>query len=154
VKRTEVVLVSPVSLQRTRAERWANGLLALLVVGVAGAIALGLIAGPPCPLARYLHVLCPMCGTTRAVHRFLAGDVLGAFRLNPLFLCWCGLAASAYAELLHRAAGRPGAGPGERLLRGTAARPVILRSVQVVLAMQAIWANTVLRDVLMSPGLK
>jgi hypothetical protein len=36
----------------------------------------------------YFHELtgwyCPVCGTTRALHQLLHGNVAGAFRLNPL----------------------------------------------------------------------
>ena len=39
---------------------------------------------PPCPLHRYTGLWCPGCGTTRALHQLLHGNVAAAFRFNPL----------------------------------------------------------------------
>ena len=39
---------------------------------------------PPCPLHRYTGLWCPGCGTTRALHQLLHGNVVSAFRFNPL----------------------------------------------------------------------
>ena len=39
---------------------------------------------PPCPLHRYTGLWCPGCGTTRALHQLLHGNVATAFRFNPL----------------------------------------------------------------------
>ncbi len=39
---------------------------------------------PVCPVWRFFHVLCPGCGTTRALACLLRGDIPGALRLNAL----------------------------------------------------------------------
>jgi hypothetical protein len=39
---------------------------------------------PPCPLHRYTGLWCPGCGTTRALHQLLHGNVAAAFQFNPL----------------------------------------------------------------------
>lgn len=39
---------------------------------------------PPCPFRALTGYVCPGCGTTRAVHALLRGEVAGAFAYNPL----------------------------------------------------------------------
>jgi hypothetical protein len=39
---------------------------------------------PQCPIHQYLGILCPGCGTTRALAALLHGHMLDALRLNPL----------------------------------------------------------------------
>ena len=39
---------------------------------------------PPCLFRKLTGLQCPGCGTTRALHHLLHGDVAGAFRLNPM----------------------------------------------------------------------
>lgn len=39
---------------------------------------------PQCPIHHYLHILCPGCGTTRALAALLHGDFAEALRLNAL----------------------------------------------------------------------
>ena len=39
---------------------------------------------PPCIFRAMTGLLCPGCGSTRALHHLLHGDAGGAFRLNPL----------------------------------------------------------------------
>lgn len=39
---------------------------------------------PPCLFHSLTGLQCPGCGTTRALHHLLHGDVAGAFRLNPM----------------------------------------------------------------------
>jgi hypothetical protein len=41
---------------------------------------------PPCLFHLATGLQCPGCGSTRALHHLLHGDVAGAFRLNPLLL--------------------------------------------------------------------
>jgi hypothetical protein len=39
---------------------------------------------PRCPVATYLHLQCPGCGTTRALSALLHGHLAQALQLNPL----------------------------------------------------------------------
>ena len=39
---------------------------------------------PQCPIHRYLHLLCPGCGTTRALAALLRGDIVHALHCNAL----------------------------------------------------------------------
>ena len=76
-----------------------QGRLAAIVVAAAPLVCLGLAAMillrfpperygfyPVCPVYRYLHVLCPGCGATRALAALLRGRVNEAFRLNWLIV--------------------------------------------------------------------
>jgi hypothetical protein len=58
---------------------------------------------PVCPVYRYLHVLCPGCGATRALAALLHGRVADALRLNALFVAILPFAA-CYAALCCRRA--------------------------------------------------
>ena len=40
----------------------------------------------PCPFHHITGLYCPGCGSQRAVHLLLHGDILGAFRFNPLMV--------------------------------------------------------------------
>ena len=39
---------------------------------------------PVCPFRAFTGFNCPGCGTTRALHQLLHGNVFAAFKLNPL----------------------------------------------------------------------
>lgn len=39
---------------------------------------------PPCPVRHYTGLLCPGCGTLRALHELLHGHFGAAFQYNPL----------------------------------------------------------------------
>ncbi|MDO4224430.1 MAG: DUF2752 domain-containing protein [Bergeyella zoohelcum] len=41
---------------------------------------------PSCPTYSILGIYCPGCGTQRAFHYLLHGDITMAFRFNPLFV--------------------------------------------------------------------
>ena len=41
---------------------------------------------PPCPFHRLTGLYCPGCGSLRAVHQLLHGNLLTAFSLNPLLI--------------------------------------------------------------------
>ena len=41
---------------------------------------------PACPFRSLTGLLCPGCGTTRALHEIVHGDFAAAFMLNPLLL--------------------------------------------------------------------
>ena len=53
---------------------------------------------PVCPVWRYFHVLCPGCGTTRAMADLLRGDVRGALRMNALTTVLLPLLGFVFAE--------------------------------------------------------
>ncbi|HYM62366.1 MAG TPA: DUF2752 domain-containing protein [Thermoanaerobaculia bacterium] len=58
---------------------------------------------PPCVFHAITGLQCPGCGTTRAMHALLHGDVLRALWFNPLLLMYLPiLAAGAIAELRGR----------------------------------------------------
>ncbi|MCB0464112.1 MAG: DUF2752 domain-containing protein [Aequorivita sp.] len=40
----------------------------------------------PCPFHYITGLFCPGCGSQRAIHLLLHGDILGAFRFNPLMV--------------------------------------------------------------------
>ena len=76
----------------------------LLVVAVLVMLVLGFIyyaldpstsdAFPRCPFLSLTGYKCPGCGSQRAVHALLNGDVAGAFRFNALLMIavpWMGL---------------------------------------------------------------
>ena len=51
---------------------------------------------PPCIFYAVTGLLCPGCGTTRALHQLLHGNVAEAFRLNPfLFVLMLGALVAA-----------------------------------------------------------
>jgi hypothetical protein len=41
---------------------------------------------PPCPFHLLTDLYCPGCGSTRAFHRLLHGNVSGAMAMNPLMV--------------------------------------------------------------------
>ncbi len=44
------------------------------------------INAPPCAFHELFGLYCPGCGSTRALRRVIRGDLIGAFRYNPLFI--------------------------------------------------------------------
>jgi len=40
----------------------------------------------PCPFHHFTGLYCPGCGSQRAIHLLLHGDIVGAFRFNPLMV--------------------------------------------------------------------
>jgi hypothetical protein len=59
---------------------------------------------PRCPIFRFLHVICPGCGATRALAALLHGRIADALHYNalvvfllPLFVAFC---ANAYISIL------------------------------------------------------
>jgi hypothetical protein len=59
---------------------------------------------PPCPLHALTGLYCPGCGSTRALHALLQGDVPGAMAMNPLLVIALPLLA---AMALNAAGWRP-----------------------------------------------
>lgn len=41
---------------------------------------------PPCPFRLLTGLYCPGCGSLRAIHLFLHGHLLAAFRMNPILV--------------------------------------------------------------------
>jgi hypothetical protein len=39
---------------------------------------------PPCPFHAFTGLYCPGCGSTRAIFQLLQGNLIAAFRYNPL----------------------------------------------------------------------
>jgi hypothetical protein len=96
------VIVDP----RSRMARAVRAVAPLAVVALAAAV---LLRFPPdryafypvCPVYRYLHLLCPGCGTTRALAALLHGDLGEALRLNALTTLLMPFAA-IYAAFCYR----------------------------------------------------
>ena len=58
---------------------------------------------PRCPINQYFHVLCPGCGSTRALAALMHGSFAEAFRLNALTTL-LGPIALVYATICYRRA--------------------------------------------------
>ena len=101
-----------------RDKRRDHLLAALLAVIAAGAVLLELFdpatSGifPPCPVRYLTGWYCPGCGSLRAIHQLLHGNLRSAWALNPLtvvllpFLTY-GLASLALLELCGRGLPQP-----------------------------------------------
>ena len=72
---------------------------------------------PPCPVLALTGWLCPGCGSTRALHALLHGDLAKALAMNPLLV----IASPLLAWMALNAAGVNL--PGRRLLMPWAANP-------------------------------
>lgn len=80
----------------TDARAWLRHPLGLALGGLAAAVAAVVLwnvdprqAGsplPPCPSEWLTGLFCPGCGTTRALHALLHGDLAGALAMNPLLV--------------------------------------------------------------------
>lgn len=55
---------------------------------------------PRCPFRMLTGLQCPGCGTTRALHQLLHGNVGAAFRLNPMLFVLMAVALCAVPSLL------------------------------------------------------
>ena len=53
---------------------------------------------PPCMFHELTGLQCPGCGTTRALHHLLHGDVAGAFRLNAMLFAVAPFSALALSS--------------------------------------------------------
>ena len=95
----------------TRSNRtawFALGLLAAIGVGVVYFVD-PRVAGnyPPCPFLYLTGCYCPGCGTLRAVHRLLHGDLPGAIGYNPLTIAFMPFLAGCAADCVAWRWGRP-----------------------------------------------
>ena len=61
---------------------------------------------PQCPIHRYFHILCPGCGTTRAIAALLHGNVAQALQLNALTTLLLPVALTYAASCYRRYIGR------------------------------------------------
>lgn len=89
----------------TRALDWRLKAAGGLLIALAGAALLFLVDPRIAPLPRCpLHVLsglhCPGCGSTRALHLLLHGDIAGAWRMNLLLVVTLPLAGALIAAQL------------------------------------------------------
>lgn len=41
---------------------------------------------PPCLFQKFTHYYCPGCGSLRAIHNLLNGNIAAAFRMNPFLV--------------------------------------------------------------------
>ena len=84
----------PVELRRRRPLRLALGAGCIAVLAVVWAFDPS-TAGffPRCPMFALTGLQCPGCGTTRALHALLHGDVATAFSFNPFTLFLLALVA-------------------------------------------------------------
>lgn len=86
---------------------------------------------PPCPLRWATGWLCPGCGSLRAMHQLLHGEVAAAFALNPLMLMLLPLTIFLLAQHLVSVL-RPRA--FERALPATAVWALLLLTVTYAVA--------------------
>ena len=82
---------------------------------------------PPCPFRALTGLYCPGCGTLRALHQFLHGQILAAFALNPLAVM--ALPFLAYAFFDHGLA----VAAGRRLPRVFVPAPLIWAMLVVII---------------------
>ena len=88
-------------------------LAALLAMGVAGIVLLRLYdpanssVFPPCPLHYLTGFYCPGCGSLRAIHQLLHGNLQAAWAMNPLsVLLFPYLAYGLASEMLFQLRGQ------------------------------------------------
>ena len=61
---------------------------------------------PPCPFRTLTGLRCPGCGTLRALHQLLHGNVMAALRLNPLMVLSLPLLAYCFVgDFVHEVSG-------------------------------------------------
>jgi len=63
-----------------------TGILAVILLVIYGSFDPASHPFPPCPFRRLTGFSCPGCGSQRAIHQLLHGDILAAFRYNPMLL--------------------------------------------------------------------
>ena len=61
---------------------------------------------PVCPFYHMTHLFCPGCGSQRALHALLHGQISGAFGYNPLFVPALVFGAVEGSLIVLRKAGR------------------------------------------------
>lgn len=127
-------------------------LLILLALGSGATVPLWLAGSlqlPPCPFAFWLHLLCPMCGSGRALDALTSGQVTQALQLNPLLGFWAGLLVLAWLELWAVALQGPHhQGPLRRSLIKLAEHPKLQGFLFAVVIVWTLYANVFNRSLL------
>ncbi len=87
---SEDIVATRVAERRLAPWPWKSILVAAVVlIGLALLSAFDPAASgifPPCPFHAMTGLHCPGCGTMRALHQLLHGNLLAAFSLNPLMM--------------------------------------------------------------------
>jgi hypothetical protein len=103
-------VISPVASPSVR-RPW--GIWGILAVLAAGGLILFLFDPtqhsfyPVCPLYKTTGLLCPGCGTLRAVHQLTHGNFAAAWRFNPMFVSLLPVAGwLAFREIVKQLTGR------------------------------------------------
>lgn len=94
-----------------------------------------------CPIHAATGGFCPGCGSTRAVHELVHGDVVGSMICHPLVVPVIALVGYLWVSWVARRRGGDGAGPGWAL------SPTQLPAAVPMLLAVAFVALTVLRNV-------
>lgn len=110
--------------------------LALAVVWVASALP-ALLGVARCPSARWLHVACPGCGMTRAVHLFLRGELAASIAMNPLAVP---ISLSLFAVALATVLVTLERGSPMSLLESRPARAAVIAFVALEVLSVVVWA--------------
>ena len=110
--------------------------VALAVAWVASALP-PLLGIARCPSARWLHVACPGCGMTRAIHLLLRGELAASVAMNPLAVpISLSLGAVALATVLVTIE----RGSPLSLLESRAGRAVVLSFLALEVLSVVVWA--------------
>ena len=114
---------------------WPGIWVAVALAAAAGFIFLFNPAGsklyPPCVFHWLAGLFCPGCGSTRAIHQLLHGNLAGAFDLNPLLVALIPVIAVVY--LLDRLGNAPG--------RSVLSNPIFAWSMVAVVVSFAVLRN-------------
>jgi hypothetical protein len=113
-----------------------GGVLVLLAL-----FPVGTLPYPPCPIHALTGLVCPGCGTTRALSALAAGDLATSLRQNPAALLAGGYLTWAWLRLLARSGPLRRFAWPEALRRPPRARP---RAILALLGAVLVW--TVLRN--------
>ncbi len=91
--------------------RWLGplgaGIAALGACGVAAVTDPYRGQGIPCPFHALTGLWCPLCGSTRALHSLMHGNLGAAFARNPLFVVLLPLLVLSWAAWMSESVGGP-----------------------------------------------
>jgi len=118
-------------------------LVASAVTGILVLCALQLLPWPECPFHKFLHIDCPMCGTTRAVILAVHGNCKAAFSENPIWWLWLFWSIMAFLDLWHRVV-RVGDTLGEHLM-SSAMRHCWVKMAHLILAFSTLVYRNLVR---------